>query len=96
MRPALSVILFTVLSGAGLGLANALLVLDFIEQFSIFPMGRAIYAEALLSALVLVLIQNLLMALCLHAVAYWIFPRLQSPIGEPPEALKALVALDPL
>lgn len=56
MRPALSVILFTVLSGAGLGLANALLVLDFIEQFSIFPMGRAIYAEALLSALVLVLI----------------------------------------
>jgi hypothetical protein len=36
------------------------------------------------------------MALCLHAVAYWIFPRLQSPIGEPPEALKALVALDPL
>lgn len=56
MRPALSVIVFTVLSGAGLGLANALLVLDFIEQFSILPMGRAIYAEALLSALVLVLI----------------------------------------
>ena len=48
------------------------------------------------TALALVLIQNLLMALCLHAVAYWIFPRLQSPIGEPPEALKALVALDPL
>lgn len=56
MRPALSVILFTVLSGAGLGLANALLVLDFIEQFSIFPMGRTLHAEALLSALVLVLI----------------------------------------
>jgi uncharacterized protein YybS (DUF2232 family) len=49
-----------------------------------------------IAALVLVLIQNLLMGLCLHAVAYWIFPRLQSPIGEPPEALKALVALDPL
>jgi uncharacterized protein YybS (DUF2232 family) len=47
-------------------------------------------------ALALVLIQNLLLVLCLHAVAYWIFPRLQSPIGEPPEALRALVALDPL
>ena len=53
-------------------------------------------AQVQVTALVLVLIQNLLMALCLHAVAYWIFPRLQSPIGEPPEALRALVALDPL
>ncbi len=53
-------------------------------------------AQVQATALALVLIQNLLMALCLHAVAYWIFPRLQSPISEPPEALKALVALDPL
>jgi len=29
-------------------------------------------------------------------VAYWIFPRLRSPISEPPAALRALVALDPL
>ena len=49
-----------------------------------------------LAALALVLIQNLLIVLCLHAVAYWIFPRLQSPISEPPPALRALVALDPL
>jgi hypothetical protein len=34
--------------------------------------------------------------LCLHAVAYWIFPRLKSPISEPPPALRSLVALDPL
>lgn len=47
-------------------------------------------------ALALLLFQNLLVALCLHAVAYWIFPRLQAPIGEPPELLRALVALDPL
>jgi len=47
-------------------------------------------------ALVLLLLQNLIVALCLHAVAYWIFPRLQAPIGEPPEQLRALVALDPL
>jgi hypothetical protein len=49
-----------------------------------------------LAALALVLIQNLLIVLCLHAVAYWIFPRLQSPISEPPPALRSLVALDPL
>jgi hypothetical protein len=49
-----------------------------------------------LMALALVLLQNLLVALCLHAVAYWIFPRLQAPISEPPAILESLVALDPL
>jgi uncharacterized protein YybS (DUF2232 family) len=49
-----------------------------------------------LMALALVLIQNLLVVLCLHAVAYWIFPRLQAPIPEPPKALESLVSLDPL
>ncbi|WP_231597258.1 DUF2232 domain-containing protein [Synechococcus sp. CBW1004] len=49
-----------------------------------------------LMALALVLVQNLLVVLCLHAVAYWIFPRLQAPIPQPPRALEALVALDPL
>jgi uncharacterized protein YybS (DUF2232 family) len=49
-----------------------------------------------IAALVLVLVQNLIVALCLHAVAYWIFPRLQAPIREPPALLRSLVALDPL
>ena len=53
-------------------------------------------AQVQLAALVLVLLQNLIVVLCLHAVAYWIFPRLEAPIGEPPPALRALVALDPL
>jgi uncharacterized protein YybS (DUF2232 family) len=48
------------------------------------------------AALALVLIQNLLLVLCLHAVAYWIFPRLQAPIGEPPRALRDFLSLDPL
>ena len=48
------------------------------------------------AALALVLLQNLLVVLCLHAVAYWIFPRLKAPISEPPGALQALVRLDPL
>lgn len=48
------------------------------------------------AALALVLLQNLLVVFCLHAVAYWIFPRLQAPISEPPPAMQALVSLDPL
>ena len=53
-------------------------------------------AQVQVAAVVLVLLQNLIVVLCLHAVAYWIFPRLKAPIGEPPPALRALVALDPL
>ena len=49
-----------------------------------------------LLALVLVLVQNLIYVLALHAVAFWIFPRLQSPITEPPALLRPLLALDPL
>ncbi|MFM7548174.1 MAG: DUF2232 domain-containing protein [Cyanobacteriota bacterium] len=48
------------------------------------------------AALLLVWVQNGIVLLALHAVAYWVFPRLQAPISEPPEALRALVALDPL
>jgi uncharacterized protein YybS (DUF2232 family) len=47
-------------------------------------------------AVLLVLLQNLIVVLCLHAVAYWIFPRLKAPISEPPLLLRSLVALDPL
>jgi len=49
-----------------------------------------------LAAVLLVLLQNLIVVLALHAVAYWIFPRLDQPISEPPPALRCLVALDPL
>ncbi|MFN9631022.1 MAG: DUF2232 domain-containing protein [Cyanobacteriota bacterium] len=48
------------------------------------------------AALALVLVQNLLVVFCLHAVAYWVFPRLQAPISEPPPLLQTLVSLDPL
>ena len=53
-------------------------------------------AQVQVAALLLVLVQNAIVVLTLHAVAYWIFPRLQAPISEPPAALRALVALDPL
>ena len=53
-------------------------------------------AQVQLAALALVWVQNLIVVLVLHVVAYWIFARLQAPISEPPESLRALVALDPL
>ncbi|WP_254966553.1 DUF2232 domain-containing protein [Cyanobium sp. CH-040] len=48
------------------------------------------------AAVLLVWVQNVVIVLTLHAVAYWIFPRLQAPISEPPRVLRALVAVDPL
>jgi hypothetical protein len=53
-------------------------------------------AEVQLMALALVLFQQLVYVLALHALAYWIFPRLQAPVPAPPPQLKGLVALDPL
>jgi uncharacterized protein YybS (DUF2232 family) len=49
-----------------------------------------------LLALGLVLFQNVIYVLAVHAVAYWIFPRLQRPIPQPPPLLRPLLALDPL
>lgn len=49
-----------------------------------------------LMALALVLLQNVIYVLALHAVSLWIFPRLRSPISPPPAVLRPLVALDPL
>ncbi len=49
-----------------------------------------------LMALLLVVVQEVIYVLSLHALAYWIFPRLKSPIPEPPRLLHGLVALDPL
>ena len=49
-----------------------------------------------LMALALVVVQKVVYVISLHALAFWIFPRLRSPIPEPPRLLHALVALDPL
>ncbi len=49
-----------------------------------------------LMALGLVMLQQLIYVLALHALSYWIFPRLKAPVPPPPKALEGLVALDPL
>ena len=58
--------------------------------------GAVDLAQVQLLALVLVLLQNVVVVLAMHAVAYWIFPRLKTPIPEPPELLRVVVAMDPL
>ena len=58
--------------------------------------GAVDLAQVQLLALVLVLFQNVVVVLAMHAVAYWILPRLKSPIPEPPELLRVVVAMDPL
>ncbi len=46
-------------------------------------------------ALSLVVIQEIIYVLCLHALAYWIFPRLKASMPEPPALLENLFCLVP-
>ena len=45
-------------------------------------------------ALFLIITQEIVYVLCLHALAYWIFPRLKSSIPEPPALLENLISLE--
>jgi uncharacterized protein YybS (DUF2232 family) len=81
--------LWVVITGAAAGLMEKLA--------SLIGHGGAVdLAQVQLLALVLVLFQNVVVVLAMHAVAYWIFPRLKSPIPEPPAFLRVVVAMDPL
>nr|WP_320674247.1 DUF2232 domain-containing protein [Prochlorococcus sp. MIT 1341] len=53
-------------------------------------------AQVQIMAIALVVLQEVIYVLVLHALAFWIFPRLKAPIPEPPLLLYGLVALDPL
>ena len=81
--------LWVVITRAGAGLLDRLLEL---LQLPLAPDLLLVQVMAL----VLVVIQQLIYVLALHALAYWIFPRLQAPVPEPPRLLHGLVALDPL
>lgn len=81
--------LWIVITRAGAGL------LDRLVDLLGLPLSPDL-AEVQLMALGLVLFQQLVYVLALHAIAYWIFPRLQAPVPAPPPQLKGLVALDPL
>jgi uncharacterized protein YybS (DUF2232 family) len=81
--------LWVVITGAAAGLMEKLASL-------IGQAGAVDLAQVQLLAVGLVLLQNVVVVLAMHAVAYWIFPRLKAPIPEPPELLRVVVAMDPL
>ena len=81
--------LWVVITRAGSALLDRLIAL---LQLPISPD----LTQVQLMALALVVLQEVIYVLSLHALAFWIFPRLRSPIPEPPRLLHGLVALDPL
>ncbi len=48
-----------------------------------------------LAALALVVLQEIIFVLTLHAVAFWVFPRLKASIPQPPSLLNGLIGWDP-
>ena len=45
-------------------------------------------------ALFLIITQEIVYVFCLHALAYWIFPRLKSSMPEPPALLENLISIE--
>ena len=81
--------LWVVITRAGAGMLERMITLLHL------PISADL-ASVQLMALVLVVLQEVIYVLSLHALAFWIFPRLRSSIPGPPRLLHGLVALDPL
>ena len=73
------------------GVAQVLEQLD-QELIGLVPVKTRIREIA---ALLLVVFQNIVYLLALHAVSWWVLPRLKQAIPEPPRLLRPLLALDP-
>ena len=81
--------LWVIITRAGAGLLDRLIaVLN-------LPVSVDLPAVQLM-ALALVVVQEVVYVLSLHALAFWIFPRLGSSVPAPPRLVHGLVALDPL
>ncbi len=81
--------LWVVITRASSGLLDRL-----VDLFNI-PFSPDL-TQVQLMAIALVVVQEIIYVLVLHALAFWIFPRLKATIPEPPLLLYGLVALDPL
>ena len=81
--------LWVVITRAGAGMLERVITLLHL------PISADL-ASVQLMALLLVVLQELIYVLSLHALAFWIFPRLRSSIPGPPRLLHGFVALDPL
>jgi uncharacterized protein YybS (DUF2232 family) len=92
------VAVLSVLVGENLWVVITTAAAGLVERLAgLVGLAAAVQLEQVqVAAVLLVWAQNVVIVLTLHAVAYWIFPRLQAPISDPPTALRALVAVDPL
>ena len=79
--------LWVILTRAGAGLLEK--GID-IFNLSFTPDMRQVQIVALCP----IITQEIIYVLCLHALAYWIFPRLKSSIPEPPALLEKLISLE--
>ena len=79
--------LWVILTRAGAGLLEKGIE---ILNLSVTPDMRQVQ----IAALFLVVTQEIVYVLCLHAMAYWIFPRLNSSVPEPPALLENLISIE--
>ncbi len=79
--------LWVILTRAGAGLLEKVIN---IFNLSFTPDMRQVQ----IVAICLIITQEIVYVLCLHALAYWIFPRLKSSIPEPPAVLENLLSLE--
>ena len=79
--------LWVILTRAGAGLLE-----KGIDIFSLSFTPDMIQVQIV--ALSLVITQEIVYVLCLHALAYWIFPRLKSSIPAPPPLLDNLLSIE--
>ena len=85
--------LWVVITNAAVQMLGWLLTpLEVVLGLALVPTAPQVQAMAV----GLLLFQKVIYTLTLHIVSYWIFPRLRSPISDPPDLLRPLVALDPL
>ncbi|WP_269623584.1 DUF2232 domain-containing protein [Prochlorococcus marinus] len=74
--------------------AGYLLIERIIDLFNIPWIPDLIFVQ--LAALFLVVFQEFIFVLTLHAVAFWVFPKLQASIPMPPRILNNLILWDPI
>ncbi len=92
------VIVLSLLVGENLWVVITRAGSNLLEKFidlSNLPINTELW-QVQLMALSLVVIQELVYVLTIHALAFWIFPRLKANIPNPPKLLNTLVSLDPL
>jgi len=81
--------LWVIITRAGSGLLEKLLG---ILNLPVMPD----LLQVQIMAIALVIVQEIIYVFALHAIAFWVFPRLKARIPSPPRLLNSLVAMDPL